>query len=472
MPSSGRAGYRTIMKALIFTAVFGISLMLAGLFVRGKRAIGLLAMAGVLGALALDLGDLGAFGADPTQLFHGMLAVNHFSVAFIAVALGCTLIYFMLSAGDLSRIGMYTGEYFALIFFVLTGVILAATFGNLVMLFLAIEIMSIPQYVLAGSDKHNQKSQEAALKYFLMGAFSTGFLLMGIALLYAATGTFDITTMQLSGTTVEPLALGGVVLIAFALAFKVSAAPFHFWTPDVYDGAPTPVTSFISTIVKVGGFVAFIRLFHGAFGSAALSGRWTLVLALITAATLVTGNLTAVFQQSVKRMLAYSSIAQAGFMLFAVIALNTLAWQGILLYAAAYSLATIGCFAVLMKMKDYTYDGYNGLAARQPLLALVTTVFLFSLVGIPATAGFMAKYFVLSAAVQSGGLLWLVILAVACAAVSAYYYFRIIWAMYFKSGEAAVHEQEITPAFQGVLVLTALLVVVLGVWPGLVLNWV
>jgi NADH-quinone oxidoreductase subunit N len=382
------------------------------------------------------------------------------------------LLYLLLSGRDVARIGSYTGEYFALLFFILCGIVLAATYGNLLVLFIAIEIMSIPQYILAGSEKHNLRSHEASLKYFLMGAFSTGFLLMGIALLYGATGTFAIDAMNLAGSPLEPMALVGILLIAFALSFKVSAAPFHFWTPDVYDGAPTAITSFISTIVKVGGFVAFIRLFHVAFGSPSINGHWTLVLSVITAATLIIGNVTAVFQQSVKRMLAYSSISQAGFMLFAVIAMNVLSWQGILLYAAAYSLATIGCFAILMKMKDYTYDGYNGLARKQPTLALINTIFLFSLVGIPATAGFLAKYFVLSAAVEKGGLLWLVILAVCCAAISAFYYFRVIWAMYFKEGDCEVEESSITPAFKGVLAITALLVIVLGVWPGLVLAWI
>jgi NADH-quinone oxidoreductase subunit N len=208
-----------------------------------------------------------------------------------------------------------------------------------------------------------------------------------------------------------------------------------------------------------------------AFGSPGVGSYWTVVLAIITAATLLVGNITAVFQQSVKRMLAYSSISQAGFMLFAVLAMNALAWEGILLYAAAYSLATIGCFAILLKMKDYTYDGYNGLARKQPLVALVHTILLFSLVGIPATAGFLAKYFVLSAAVSAGGLLWLVILAVCCAAISAFYYFRLIWAMYFKEGNAEVEEAEITPRFKGMLVVTAVLVILLGVWPGLILMW-
>ncbi|TAM94635.1 MAG: NADH-quinone oxidoreductase subunit N [Chitinophagaceae bacterium] len=460
------------MNALISTAVFGIFLMISGLFIKSKQAIRILAISGVVAAFVLNIIDFRQYGASATELFHGMLSVTNFGLLFIEIILGCVLVYFLLSGKDLANIGHYTGEYFALIFFILCGVVLAATYGNMLMLFLSIEIMSIPQYILAGSDKHNLKSHEASLKYFLMGAFSTGFLLMGIALLYGATGSFDITTMNLAGRPIDAMALAGIILIAFALAFKVSAAPFHFWTPDVYDGAPTVVTSFISTIVKVGGFVAFIRLFHIAFGSPDVDKHWLLVLSIITAATLIIGNVTAVFQQSVKRMLAYSSISQAGFMLFAVIAMNVLSWQGILLYAAAYSLATIGCFAILMKMKDYTYDGYNGLAQKQPLLALMNTIFLFSLVGIPATAGFLAKYFVLSAAVEKGGLLWLVILAVCCAAISAFYYFRLIWAMYFKAGDCQVEEHAITPAFKSVLALTALLVIILGVWPGLILAWI
>lgn len=460
------------MKALIFTAVFGIFLMISGLFIKNKNVIRLLAILGMAAAFVLNLSDFPLYGNTPAGLFNGMLSVTKFGVVFTEVVIGCTLIYFLLSGKDLGKIGLYTGEYFALIFFIVCGITIAATYGNLLMLFIAIEIISIPQYILAGSDKHNLKSNEASLKYFLMGAFSTGFLLLGIALLYGATGTFSIETMNLAAAPLDIMALSGIVLIAFALSFKVSAAPFHFWTPDVYDGAPTAVTSFISTIVKVGGFIAFIRLFHITFGSPEVNAHWTLVLEIITAATLIIGNITAVFQQSVKRMLAYSSISQAGFMLFAVIAMNILSWQGILLYAAAYSLATIGCFSVLMKMKDYTYDGYNGLAKKQPLLALMNTIFLFSLVGIPATAGFLAKYFVLSAAVGNGGLLWLVILAVCCAAVSAFYYFRLIWAMYFKAGNGEVEETEITPAFKGMLALTALLVIVLGVWPGLVLAWI
>jgi len=301
-----------------------------------------------------------------------------------------------------------------------------------------------------------------------MGAFSTGILLMGITLLYGATGSFNILNFRmLQSEALNPMALGGILFLIIALGFKVSAAPMHMWTPDVYDGAPTSFTAFMSTIVKAAVFMAFIRLFHSAFGN--LSGHWTMVIAVITAATLFIGNITAVFQQSVKRMLAYSSIAQAGFMLFAVLSVNATAWQGIIIYAIAYSVASIGAFSVLIKMKDSTYDGFNGLARKQPLLALVATIFFMSLAGIPLTGGFMAKYFVLLAAVQQGQLMWLVIFALLMAAVSAYYYFKVIIAMYFKQGESELNS-DITGYDKTMLVITAILVLLIGVLPQLFLN--
>jgi NADH-quinone oxidoreductase subunit N len=254
------------------------------------------------------------------------------------------------------------------------------------------------------------------------------------------------------------------------MSFKVSAAPFHFWTPDVYDGAPTVFTSFMATIVKVAGFIAFIRLFKTSFGS--IQPQWQMLMVIITAATLLIGNLTAVFQQSVKRMLAYSSIAQAGFMMLALFALNDTAREGLLLYAAAYSLATIGIFAIVIKMNDYTIEGFNGLSKQQPLLALLATIFLLSLTGIPLTAGFTSKFYMLLAAVQTGHQLWLVIFAVICAAISAYYYFKVIQAIYFKEAVTqSAYAMDVTPAFKWLLVFTAALIIILGIMPGLVIDW-
>ncbi|MBV7533323.1 NADH-quinone oxidoreductase subunit N [Chitinophaga sp. sic0106] len=455
------------MNALISTALSGVVLMFVGLFAR-KQHIKFFAIAAIIIAFIANLAqypsvELGGY------TMYGMIEVTKFSIIFNAVAIGSTLLYFLLSGSEFEKVGEHVGDYFALVFFILAGISLAATFSNLLMLFLAIEIMSIPQYILAGSDKKNLKSNEAALKYFLMGCFSTGVLLMGITLIYGSAGTFEIASLGLGAENVSPLALCGTILIAFALAFKVSAVPFHFWTPDVYDGSPTVFTSFMATVVKAGGFIAFVRLFHIGFAGGEISSHWMLLLAVITALTLVLGNFTAVFQQSVKRMLAYSSIAQAGFMMFAVIAMNLAAAQGIVLYAAAYSIATIGIFAVLLRLKDYTFEGFNGLAKKEPVLAFAVTVFLFSLAGIPVTAGFFAKYFVLAAAIQQGHLLWLVILAVLCAAISVYYYFRVIIAMYFKQGEPQV--EPVSGGFKAGLIFTVILVLALGLFPNLLLCW-
>lgn len=460
------------MNAIIFTAIWGVGMMLAGAFIKTKTTPKYLAIAGLVLILISNCIELNNGLSLLTIDVKGMLAANSFNLTFINVALGSTLLYFLLNGSDIEKVGEHVSEYFALIFFVLCGVAIISTFNSLLMLFLGIEIVSIPLYILTGSDKRNLKSNEAGLKYFLMGAFSTGIMLLGIAFLYGGseTGSFYIDNI-ISGNAPMPAMIAvGLVLLLISMSFKVSAAPFHFWTPDVYDGAPTVFTSFMATVVKAAAFFAFARLFENAFGS--LHSQWQTLIVIIIAATLLIGNLTAVFQQSVKRMLAYSSIAQAGFMLFALFALNNLAKEGLVLYSAAYSLASIGIFAILIKMKDYTVDGFNGLAKQQPLLAVTAAVFLLSLTGIPLTAGFQAKFYMLMAAVQNGHHIWLVILAVLCAAISAYYYFRIIQAMFFKeSYEAGTVVENITPAFKILLVITAILIIILGMLPFFLTDW-
>ena len=379
-----------------------------------------------------------------------------------------TLAYFLLNGRDIAAIGNNPGEYFALIFFVLCGISIATSFNSLLMLFIGIEIISIPLYILTGSDKRNLKSNEASLKYFLMGAFSTGIMLLGIAFLYGASdkGSFfldDIASVKAVGT---PMMMTGLILLMVSMSFKVSAAPFHFWTPDVYDGAPTVVTSFMATIVKAGTFIAFIRLFANAFGD--MKSHWQIFIAIIAATTLFIGNITAVFQQSVKRMLAYSSIAQVGFMLLALLTLNTLAYEGIILYTAVYGVASIGLFAILVKMKDFSFDGFNGLARHEPVLAFTAAIFLLSLAGIPLTGGFLAKYYMIASVMQTGSWLWLVIFALLCATVSVYYYFRVIQAMYFKEGLS--QNLEISPGFKFMLILLALIVILLGIFPQLLIS--
>jgi NADH-quinone oxidoreductase subunit N len=306
-----------------------------------------------------------------------------------------------------------------------------------------------------------------------MGAFSTGIMLMGIAFIYGGSpnASFFIDNIQLGTGKMTAMIATGLVMLMVSMSFKVSAAPFHFWTPDVYDGAPTVFTSFMSTIVKVAGFFAFIRLFENSFGN--IHAQWQTLIVIITIATLLVGNITAVFQQSVKRMLAYSSIAQAGFMLLALFALNQKATEGLILYSAAYSLAGIGIFAVLIKMNDHTIEGFNGLAKQQPVLALTATVFLLSLTGVPLTAGFQSKFYMLMAAMENGHRFWIVIVAVIFAAISAYYYFRVIQAMYFKEpAEEITHAWDITAAFKILLVINALLIIIIGVYPELILGWI
>ena len=461
------------MNAIIVSALLGVVMMFSGILLKNKSSLKYIAIGGLLVLLIANLFQ--TYGVYTIVVnSHDLLRFQKFGLFFNSIAITATMIYVILSGKDIENVGNYPAEYFALIFFVLCGVSILCGFNSLLMLFLGIEILSIPLYILTGADKRNLKSNEASLKYFLMGAFTAGIMLMGIALIYGATGSFGITSPVFINTPTPGsapkasfLEIAGVLLLFVAMCFKVSAAPFHFWTPDVYDGAPSVFTSFMATVVKAAGFFAFIRLMEGQ--SAILGPTWKILLSFVIIATLLIGNITAVFQQSVKRMLAYSSIAQAGCVLFALYSFNDVAKEGILLYAAAYSLATIGIFAVLIKLKDYTLDGFNGLAKTEPVLALTATICLLSLSGIPLTAGFFAKYYMLASVVKTGSGLWLVIVAVLFAAVSVYYYFRVIQAMYFREGVSET--TEITSGFKTGLIFVAALIVLIGVLPSLLLNY-
>ncbi len=454
------------MNTIILSAILGVVMMLSSTFINDKAAFKYIASIGLALLFVFNIAEsygFEIFTINTRQLLH----FTKFGLLFNSICILATLLFTMLSGRDIEAVGSYVAEYFALIFFVLCGVGIVTSYTSLLMLFIGIEIISIPVYILTGSDKRNLKGNEAALKYFLMGAFSTGILLMGIALLYGTNGNFNIIRVSRDIQPLSYLEALGLVMLFVALSFKVSAAPFHFWTPDVYDGAPTVFTSFMATIVKVAGFAAFIRLFESRYGN--MGGQTDRLIGLVIVLTLAFGNLTAVFQQSVKRMLAYSSIAQAGFMLFAVFALNDVAKEGLILYAASYSLATIGIFAVLVKMKDYSFEGFNGFAQSQPLLAGVLVVCLLSLAGIPLTGGFFAKYYMLSAAIKVGNVGLLVVLAVIFAAVSVYYYFRLIQAMYFKEG--TVNFPAVSTSFKILMVMAAAAIIILGVFPYTLLQY-
>jgi NADH-quinone oxidoreductase subunit N len=455
------------MNSIITSAVLGVIMMFSGIFLKKNSSIVLLAILAMVALLAMAILEMSGFHFFPVET-HDMLYFDVFGMFFNCIAFAATLAFFLLSGRDIAAIGHNPGEYFALIFFVLCGISIASSFNSLLMLFIGIEIFSIPLYILTGSDKRNLKSNEASLKYFLMGAFSTGIMLLGIAFLYgaSATGSFFLEDLGIGKNAGSPMMMTGLILLMVSMAFKVSAAPFHFWTPDVYDGAPTVVTSFMATIVKAGAFIAFIRLFKDAFGD--LKHNWQIFIAILTFFTLFIGNITAVFQQSVKRMLAYSSIAQVGFMLFSILGLNVMAQEGILLYIAVYSLATIGLFAILTRMKDFSFQAFNGLARQYPVAAFSATIFLLSLAGIPLTGGFMAKYYMIASVMETGNFFWLVVFALLCAAVSVYYYFKVIQAMYFKEGPS--QELELSPAFNVLLISLALLIILLGVFPELLID--
>lgn len=458
------------MNALIISALLGVVMMFSGIIFKKNASIRYLAIAGMMLLWVANAWEMCTANALFNIDTKGMIDVDRFAYLFISIAIAATLIYFLLSAKDMEKVGVNYAEYFSLIFFITCGIALVASFKSLLILFIGIEIISIPLYILTGSDKRNLKSNEASLKYFLLGSFSTGLMLMGITFIYGAQGTFNITQplVRDAADKVPMLFTAGMLLMLFSMAFKVSAAPFHFWTPDVYDGAPSVFTSFMATIVKAALFIAFVRLFNEGFGE--IEHKWKMLVGIIIAITLFVGNITAVFQQSVKRMLAYSSIAQAGFMLFAVYAVTAESKEGLLLYAAAYSLATIGIFAVLIKLNDYTFDGFNGLAKTQPLLAGITTICLLSLAGIPLTAGFLSKFYMLKNTLSAGNNLWLVIFAVLMAAVSVLYYFRVIQAMYFKDTDTP-QTINVSLPFKITLVVVAALIIILGIMPALVLHY-
>lgn len=456
------------MKAIIAATILGVIMMYAGFVTKEKKSIISTAIILFLILLGVNIWELN--GVEPGKLvplFNYQIVLSHYGIWFNIIITALTLFYVIMMGGDVVKVGKHSGEYFALIFFILVGGYLLSGFNNLLIMFIGIEILSIPQYILAGSDKKSLKSGESSLKYLLMGAFSTGLLLMGIALLYGATGEFNISRFSfMQMEHINPMIIVAILFIMVSFAFKVSAAPMHFWAPDVYDGVPTVFAAFMTTITKCLAFLGFIRLFHTSFAS--ISDTWTIVLSIITALTLLIGNITAVFQQSVKRMLAYSSIAHAGFLLFTIVAISAISWKGLVVYTVAYSIATIGAFTVLIKLKDFTFDGFNGLGKSHPVLAGTASIFFFSLTGIPLTGGFMAKYLMLQAAISQGNLLWLVIFALVMAAVSSYYYLKVIIAMYFKPGQSVLLYEP--SSFDNyMLIISSILIIIIGIAPQILL---
>lgn len=466
------------MNSIILLSVLGLGNLFLG-FRRSNRLLLPAAMLMLGLVLTVNFTD---WNQGPQSFFNDMLVIDNFSVAFTGIVVLTALVLLPFSQKYVQDGEANLAEYYSLLLFSLVGAIMIVAYNHLLMLFLGIETLSIAMYVLAGSEKRSLRSNEAALKYFLMGSFTTGILLFGMALVYGATGTFVLRDISFAvqnpvNASLTPMLYIGMLLMLIGMGFKVSAAPFHFWTPDVYEGTPTFFTAFMSTVVKAAGFAAFLKLLVQAFPAASAQGLWLPTLTAMCVLTLLVGNVGAVTQTSAKRMLAYSSVSHAGYLLIGLVAFNGqlegASANGIFFYSLAYSVATVAAFGVLKLISDARsredYNGLNGLAKTNPLLAFVMTVAMLSLAGIPLTGGFFGKFFIFSAAVENG-YIGLVVFAVVMSMVSIYYYLRPIIAMYMRDAddEATATAVPVSSFQSGALLLLALLTVVLGVLPGLI----
>jgi NADH-quinone oxidoreductase subunit N len=428
-----------------------------------------LALAGFLAAgtvAALNTGWSGhAFG--DTVLTGGF--ANYCALVF-CVAGALTV---LLSSAYLSKIKTRLGEYYALLMIAVLGMMLMGAANDLVVFFLGLETMSIPFYVLAAFARYRTTSNESGMKYFLLGAFATGFLLYGIALIYGTTGFTNISTIrdrvtEFAGTPIFTVGLG---LLLTGIMFKIAAVPFHMWAPDVYEGAPTPVSGFMATGGKAAAFAVFLIVFSPPVLWS--SGVVREILAVVAAASMILGNIVAISQTSIKRMLAYSSIAHAGYILVGVIAANAAGGNGVLFYIMAYTMMNIGAFGILAMLEkdggeNLTFEECAGLGKRTPLLAFMMAVFMFSLAGIPPFAGFFGKYYVFVGAIQSG-YTWLAIVGVIMSVVSAYYYLRLVVMMYFTA-ESAPRQVQLSPPGLLALGIAIVAIIYLGLFPSTIID--
>ena len=397
--------------------------------------------------------------------FSAMFALDGFAIFFKLLFIGAVALITLLSDDFLSESRYSAWEYYALLAFALTGMMFMASGIHLASIYIGLELMSLSSYILAGFFKNEEKSTEAAMKYFVLGATSSGILLYGISLIYGVTGSLNLMTIARSISTIitNDALMFGIMLLGAGLCFKIAAAPFHVWTPDVYEGAPTPITAFLSTASKGAAVAIFARIFYVGLHNFQLD--WSNVLATIAALSMVVGNLAAITQDNVKRMLAYSSIGHAGYVLLGILSMNVMGLWGVLLYTLVYVFANLGIWATVLMLRRHEYagervDDFEGLHKRAPFWAFAMFIFLLSLGGIPPTAGFIGKYFLFAAAVQAG-FAWLAIIAVLMSAVSMYFYLRIVVAMYLKDGREA--EVAITPALKFVVVACLVITLVFGV---------
>ncbi len=459
----------------IILSIAGTLLMvLDPLFARKyPKLFGHLAILAFIGAM------LGAIGANsvPGSSFSHLLVVDGFATFFRVLVIGIGILSVLSSYKYLDRETAETGEYHALMLFSVAGQCLMVASNDLIMIFIGLEISSIATYIMAGYLRNDKRNNEAALKYFLLGSFATGFLLYGVAIIYGITGSTRLDEIRIAlntpGTSLATVSVAAALMIV-GLGFKISGAPFQMWAPDVYQGAPAPVSAFMATAPKAAAFAIFVRIFMTSFQQ--IAGGWEPLIWISALLSMTIGNFAALTQSNVKRMLAYSSIAHAGYILVALAARSELGTAAVMFYLAAYALMNIGAFAVVIHIagkgeRNLRIDDLAGLAQKEPITAALFTVFILSFIGVPLTGGFLGKFYIFRAAVQSD-LIWLAVLGLLNSAVAAYYYLRILVVMYMNEpGEVVRKLEPIGPGLNAALILPALGTFFLGVLPNTVLAF-
>ncbi len=461
---------------VIILSIFGIYLMVQGVFsVRmHKLTLPYIALFGIILAFASNFMLIG----EPYTAFQDMVRVDRLTVAF-------NFIFLLAAALSVLMVNSYSEqehiefiEFTPLLLFSTVGMMLMGSAENLIMIFLGLETMSIALYVMAAFRKFNRQSLEAGLKYFLLGAFATGFLLYGMALIYGAAGTANLSKLteyfSQNSLNLDLLALLGLGLLIIGFGFKVALVPFHMWTPDVYQGAPIPVTAYMAVGAKAAGFAAILRVISLAAGR--VSFEWMEILWVLAVLTMTVGNIIALVQDDIKRMLAYSSIAHAGYILIGVVAANEMTISSVLFYLMVYLFMNLGAFAVagLVSGKNESFvkiKHFSGLGRTQPMLGLAMTVFMFSLAGFPPTGGFMGKLNLFSAALKSG-FVWLVIFGAINTLISVYYYIRVVVAMYMYEPLQEVKVDSVLPGVGLVILVSLLGIFYLGIFPGNMLSMI
>ncbi|HRC15730.1 MAG TPA: NADH-quinone oxidoreductase subunit N [Bacteroidia bacterium] len=454
------------MKTLVYTSVLGLLCMLAEML-NLRRFILPLVITGLVAIFGLNI----FYWGTNQSFYHNMVVIDNFSVAFSGLLILLSILIVILSGNFYKNEESKISDYLAIIIFTLCGALALVSFGNLAMFFLGLEVLSISLYILAGSKRKDIKSNEAAMKYFLMGSFASGVLLFGIALIYGETGSFDIQGIYnyTASAAPSPLYFIGAGMILIAMLFKVSAAPFHFWAPDVYEGSPTLTTTIMATIGKIAAFAAFYRLFSSSFILSFPTYAW--VLSAVTALTIIIGNFSALNQDSFKRTLAFSGISHAGYMMLAIISLYGKTDNALFYYSFAYGISSIAAFAIAIivaaNIGSEKFEAFNGLGKRKPFLSAALTISMLSMAGIPPFAGFFGKYYIFSEAIKAGHL-WLVVLAVLNSIVGVYYYFKVILAMYTKQSTDIGFT--VKPAYGFVIAVCILLTILVGVFPSVLAN--